>query len=591
MLFMAALSQVMAQPLIEQQARTNLNGLLIGGTPTGRIAAATLSSELNYTSGVLKFAQQSATSGQVLKWNGTAWAPAADNTGSSLPSGTSTQTLRYDGTGTLVATSQITNDGTAVGIGAAPMSDFELYSAGAIRSDGILVSRGAGNVVSTNAATGLRLWNSSNTETYYISHDDDGRFTIQQSTNGAVMRVLTNGDIDVLNRLKIGSVLSVTPTGLIGRDGTGYVGTVSLGAALGLTTGILNLAQQGATTGQVLKWSGSAWTPQADNTGSGSNWTVSGSDIYRNSNVSVGTTTVGTSKLLVAGVASGIGIYANGGSITSGNTLLKATGTASSGFVYGLDADVTLTGGNVIARVRNGSATNVNTGAVVNVSVNGASVGDPQVQWQLEGVTEGTWSAGIDNSSSDDWVLSNDPTLAAGRKLHVRKSGQLGVAGDYATDMAVNWGLGYPMGVPVGASTVPTAAVAALYFNNGSGRLVYKPVSFSQYRAISSEVTPTITAGPASGAGSTVAVVGNEMAGRITVTAGTSPPTGTIVTISMPVAFTGNVFNLVVPKNANASGLGSAVFSPVMGSSSFTLTTSTALTTGQQYIWEYFLKQ
>lgn len=53
----------------------------------------------------------------------------------------------------------------------------------------------------------------------------------------------------------------------------------------------LKIAQQGATTGQVLKWDGSGWSPNHDDTGAAV-WSNNGSDIYYNSgNVGLGTTT------------------------------------------------------------------------------------------------------------------------------------------------------------------------------------------------------------------------------------------------------------------------------------------------------------
>ncbi|MEM2591652.1 MAG: hypothetical protein QXI60_03605 [Thermofilaceae archaeon] len=66
----------------------------------------------------------------------------------------------------------------------------------------------------------------------------------------------------------------------------------------------LELAQQGATTGQVLKWNGSAWSPGTDETGT-CIWAARESNIYNTNsgNVGIGTDTFDDpqAKLVVAG--------------------------------------------------------------------------------------------------------------------------------------------------------------------------------------------------------------------------------------------------------------------------------------------------
>ena len=72
-----------------------------------------------------------------------------------------------------------------------------------------------------------------------------------------------NGKVKVQNRSNV-------PTGLTGFDGNGVLSAMGNSSELQVTTGSLKLAQQGATTGQVLKWNGSAWAPAADDGGGGS---------------------------------------------------------------------------------------------------------------------------------------------------------------------------------------------------------------------------------------------------------------------------------------------------------------------------------
>lgn len=60
-----------------------------------------------------------------------------------------------------------------------------------------------------------------------------------------------------------------TATSITGRDASNDITNVSTSSELALTGGILKLAQQSATTGQVLEWNGSAWAPGTDDTGAG----------------------------------------------------------------------------------------------------------------------------------------------------------------------------------------------------------------------------------------------------------------------------------------------------------------------------------
>lgn len=76
----------------------------------------------------------------------------------------------------------------------------------------------------------------------------------------------------------------------------------------GTTASNLKLAQQGATSGQVLKWNGSSWLPSADNAGTDV-WQVSGSNIYRlTGRVGIGTATP-TAYIHVKGTGAGGGSF------------------------------------------------------------------------------------------------------------------------------------------------------------------------------------------------------------------------------------------------------------------------------------------
>ena len=161
----------------------------------------------------LELAQQSATTNQVLKWNGSAWAPANDaNSG-----GTVTSVAASAGAGISISGSPITTSGNIT-----------------ITNTGVLTSTAAGGDIS---GTFSNLQIGANTVTSIeIATDAVGT---PQIASGAVGfdEVATNA----LDSTRIQN------------------GTVSLD----------DLHQRGATTNQVLTWTASGWRPRAASGGGG----------------------------------------------------------------------------------------------------------------------------------------------------------------------------------------------------------------------------------------------------------------------------------------------------------------------------------
>ncbi len=84
--------------------------------------------------------------------------------------------------------------------------------------------------------------------------------------------------------------------------GNQTVNTDATLAGSGTSASNLKLAQQGAASGQVLKWNGSTWLPSADLSGSDV-WQISGSNIYRSiGNVGIGTSTPRAGDILAEGL-------------------------------------------------------------------------------------------------------------------------------------------------------------------------------------------------------------------------------------------------------------------------------------------------
>jgi len=300
-------------------------GDLSGTYPNPAIAAGAVTGT--------KIAQAGATTGQVLKWNGTTWAPAADNglnsVGLTLPSLFSVTGSPLTADGTIAATlaSQTANTIFAAPNGANGTPTFRSLLAGDIPA--LPFSKITGTVPVSQGGTGL-------------------------TTVGTTGQVLASDGTNLTY---------VTPSVTLGGDVTGASGsnTISNGAVTGT-----KIAQAGATTGQVLKWNGTTWAPATDdNSGSISSiglvvpsfLTVSPTTLTAN-----GTFTIGTSNqspnLVFAGPSTGstaaaptfrslvaadmtisstqrlIGRYSNGSGLGQEVSMDKTLKMLTSGYLY-----------------------------------------------------------------------------------------------------------------------------------------------------------------------------------------------------------------------------------------------------------------
>lgn len=283
------------------------NGDGVSGNPTiavtGLASVATSGSASDLTTGALslqRLAQGGATTGQVLKWNGTQWAPGTDNVGEG-GGGASTfvdltdTPANYSGAGGYFVRVTATSDGlqfrapadVRADIGAAAAS--HTHDAGDIASGTLPISRGGTGAGTASAAlsnlggapatrqisTGTGLTGGGD-----LSADRSLALTGQAlalhnlATNGIIVRT---GSGTVASRsLSAGANISVTNAdGVSGNPTiavTGLSAVATSGSASDLTSGALSLqrlAQGGATTGQVLKWNGTQWAPGTDESGGG----------------------------------------------------------------------------------------------------------------------------------------------------------------------------------------------------------------------------------------------------------------------------------------------------------------------------------
>ena len=262
----------------------------------------------NSVTGV-KIAQMGATNGQVLKWNGSSWAPAADQTGTlnltpglgiaingTPPNLTIVNTGDVNPNDDLTVTSLFNGDVTGV------FSDLQLkpgvvgtpeLALGAVTNDRIANAAVTGPKIAQMAATNGQVlkWNGSSwapaaDQTGGVN-DIIGGIGIQAIPNGSTFVINNTGDTNPSDDITVTSVANGDITGTFDNlqikplavtnihMGPNSVGTANIINA-SITGAKLN--NMGAGNGQVLKWNGSTWTPANDEVGSGGGANYSAGD-------------------------------------------------------------------------------------------------------------------------------------------------------------------------------------------------------------------------------------------------------------------------------------------------------------------------
>ncbi|MBK6930799.1 MAG: hypothetical protein IPH12_07930 [Saprospirales bacterium] len=247
-----------------------------------------------------KLNNMGATSGQVLKWNGSAWAPAADNAGiTNLTGGAgisitgASPNLTVINTGDTDGNDDLTTVSVANGDVSGPFSNLQ------IKPDAVGASELAGNAVTTpkinaGAVTGDKIaqmsaangqvlkWNGAS---WAPAADNLGSVTITGGVGIDVIGSANNytiangGDVNPFDDLTTASQADGDLTGPFSNLQIKQSIISSFELANNAVTGVKinagavtgdKIAQMSATTGQVLKWNGTAWAPAVD--GGGDNW-------------------------------------------------------------------------------------------------------------------------------------------------------------------------------------------------------------------------------------------------------------------------------------------------------------------------------
>jgi dihydroxyacetone kinase DhaKLM complex PTS-EIIA-like component DhaM len=272
----------------------------VGGNEIANNAVGT-AEIINGAVSAAKLSDMGAANGQVLKWNGSAWAPAADQSGISTVGITAGAGISVTGsspnfsianTGDTNASDDLTTASTANGDIGGTFSNLQ------IKADVVTTTELANNAVETanvangaitaaklddmGAANGQVLkWNGS---TWAPAADGGSTATV---TAGDGIDVTSLGsNFTVINTGDTNAADDITTASNANGDVSGPFSNLQIKADVVTTTELANnavetanlansavtaakLDDMGAANGQVLKWNGTTWAPAADISGGG----------------------------------------------------------------------------------------------------------------------------------------------------------------------------------------------------------------------------------------------------------------------------------------------------------------------------------
>jgi len=490
------------------------------------------------TGSPLKIAQQSATSGQVLKWNGTTWAPASDSDGGGTVTsvGLSLPTSVFD-----VSGSPVTGSGTLT-------ATLDNQSANTVFS----------GPTSGGAATpGFRALVAADIPTLTASKISD--FT--EASQDAVFPAVVAGSNITVSYNDGANTLTITgsagPTNAFVQNGNSFGAQATLG-----TNDPNDLAFETNNSPVGFFNNGGGFTSGA---------------------------TANTSARIVAnGLLGGSGVAVVGGSGLTGGQFFQARGDGSGTTMYDLDGVHNNISGNVLVRTENSSTTG-SGGAYLVAVVNGGSTGDAATQYS-DGAA--TWTGGIDNSLNHFQISPNALLGNVATGVTIETNGFVGLGTLAARSELEVFGTGSII-PPIG-STAQRLVVSApqIRYNNTRGGFEGYDFAKGVWRAWTATAAPTVTPGAAAGTGGTAVLTAgrssNDLAGCVTLTVGTSPAVGTLFTVTYSTALDGTTsFANVYGENDAARIDQNKYNSQSTGNASFTVRAVQALTAGATYIIRY----
>ena len=457
--------------ILERQMQTGITGLLRG---SGYCVQSTVVNGGLEMVGATLSVVDGDTTGQVLRWNGTTWVPrliifpASEVGVDTAYNGLTDRDTAFVLGGPLVEHTTITGQ---------QAYDFYLSNMRTIymeaqRTSGVAFSsvtmgstavagvdfahyNEADNqkqaVAAVNYSTGnvMKVQDSATNGTYFQQYDNGGGLfqTDITSSNGATSKTIrVNRDavfvinlehLDISNEAAFmmidtftGELKYKSPAdfaGLYGDDWGGQaVSSTARFSGVGTVGSPLELAQQSATSGQVLKWSGSAWTPGTD--ASGTTYTAENGTYLDGTILKLGTPLTENTAIDGAGFTLGI--------TDASNITLSATGS------FGITSTLSVDEFSSSLSILNGSTEslfsgngtqsymsheNNSTGATARVMAENyrkvglqyyPTGGTPTLEYFLDGgaTVPGHYQVGMRYKSSGDTMLVTDATTGEVRR-------------------------------------------------------------------------------------------------------------------------------------------------------------------------------
>jgi hypothetical protein len=245
-----------------------------GSVNTGKILDGTIGNADIATNAAIapsKIGQAAASTGQVLKWNGTTWAPAADDSGAAVALN-SAQILVGNAANVPTAT-LVSGDASLSNTGALTIGT------GAVNSAKVLDGSITNADIAANAAIATSKLGQSAASAGQVLEWNGTAWAPAADDVGSVL--LNSAQILVGNAANVSTPTAVSGDATLSNTGALTIGTGAVNSAKVLDGSISNvdiaanaaiatskLGQSAAAAGQVLEWNGTAWAPATDDAGS-----------------------------------------------------------------------------------------------------------------------------------------------------------------------------------------------------------------------------------------------------------------------------------------------------------------------------------